>query len=437
MENWTQTQIDFYNNMRSKLSKDPKSRLTAATKNLIEKDNCLFDVHCHIFDRKTVNIKYVLLRMALMRLFKLESEKAELSYWTEDVFDIYENANKSDTEADLKEFEDELNNLEIYIEQKETNEESFRGRGLKDAIRVVRKGNMEEIYDFYINNFSLTKVNEFKNNPFVACVLMMDLQTGWEVNTKKDFSEQVEELNILANNKPILPFFAIDPRRANLPGDKNLYTLFEKAFTNEDSRFFGVKCYPSLGYFPDDKRLEPIFKLCEEFNIPVTTHCGGESVSTHKKSIDYNGNQRRLEGNNRIERARLLNAPLHWKPVLEKFPNLKLNLAHFGTDHFWKNHINTNNNDERILDLIGMLNDDTKKVYTDFSYNLIEIEILYKLREVLDSNPQIKSKLMYGTDFWVVLPGSDLLNDINHYIATFRNDFQNMANYNIKNFLFN
>ncbi len=76
---------------------------------------------------------------------------------------------------------------------------------------------------------------------------MMDLETGWGFKPAKEFYEQLTELKWLTKEEPILPFLAVDPRRAELEGKDNLYELFLNAFAEDGSSFFGVKCYPSLG----------------------------------------------------------------------------------------------------------------------------------------------------------------------------------------------
>lgn len=435
-QNWSKEKAEaFYNEMKNTLCNDPFTRLSEETTLLVNNKKCVFDVHCHIFDKKTLKIAYILLRMTIGRIF--ENENQDLLYWNKDTVNIYNSLNQTDADVNWDELDKELEKLEAKLSKSGT-KESLRGKGLKDAIRVLKKDSMEEIFDFYYNNFSLKQIEEYNSSPFVTSILMMDLETGWNYKAKKTYSEQVDELNNLAIKKPILPFLAVDPRRAEITGEQNLYTIFKRAFTENNAAFFGIKCYPALGYFPNDKRLEPIFALCEEFNIPVTTHCGGESVSTFEKSIGFlgeNGYETVILEGDRRKRARYLNDPSHWIPVLEKFPNLKLNLAHFGTDIFWKNHINTNA-DERILKLIELLNDESKKVFTDFSYNLIETDIHSKLKEVLNNNPKITDKIMYGTDFWVVLPHGDLLNDIKLYLSVFQKYSEKMVGKNTWDFLF-
>jgi predicted TIM-barrel fold metal-dependent hydrolase len=64
----------------------------------------------------------------------------------------------------------------------------------------------------------------------------------------------------------LIPFFSIDPRRSNAPA------LFEKALTTWEMR--GLKLHPSTGYFPDGEDCYKLFKIADQYNVPVITHSG-------------------------------------------------------------------------------------------------------------------------------------------------------------------
>ncbi|AYN03558.1 amidohydrolase family protein [Flavobacterium sp. 140616W15] len=405
---------EFITTARQVISDDPKTRLSAKAKQAITDKECIIDIHTHIFDRRCLSTGYVLLRMLkskLKDLLGLESfEVDSLLIKTEE--EIYEEikANDLNSEADWEKLESDLETVAEL-----TSEIEFLGLDIREALRVLKKGSMREVLDHYVDNFSVVQLPSYKNRPFLTGVLMMDLATGWDMKPRKCLSAQIDEIKAIMADRPILPFLAIDPRRVSLNDkEENIYDLFIKAFNDRQAPFFGVKCYPSMGYLPTDVRLDPIFKICAEKNIPVVSHCGGESVSTFEKSIvveDQTGvHNFVIPGNSRPERARYLNNPEAWIPVLEKYPKLKLNLAHFGGDDFWLNHSKTNLGDVRVKKIIAMLKNPNWNVYTDFSFNLVESELFETFKKELDANAEIQSKVMFGTDYWVVLPAGDLLN---------------------------
>jgi predicted TIM-barrel fold metal-dependent hydrolase len=178
-----------------------------------------------------------------------------------------------------------------------------------------------------------------------------------------------------------------------------------------------------MGYFPADARLDPIFRICAEKNIPVLTHCGGESVSTFEREIEVvNENGRhtfKIPGDTRVMRARYLNNPEAWKPVLAKYPNLKINLAHFGGANFWQNHHDTGHTDPRIKTIIEMICDPKLNVYTDFSFNVVDGDVFPALKKEMDAVAQLKDRVMFGTDYWVVLPSGDLLEMQKEFLSHF------------------
>lgn len=417
------TTAEFLKRAHQEISDNPWDRLSPATRKLAEDPDTVFDVHCHIFDRRCLTIRYIALRMlksGLLGLLKLESTQSKelreaLPTLAKNEEVLYREiaAQFEETEEDWKAFEAELN---IVAKQ-----ESLTYGGLKTAIKVLKEGSMEAVYRFFYDKMAVR--NMLQGPPMISGILLMDLNTGWNIQPLKSYRDQVLEVKALTQSDPILPFFAVDPRRADRTGKDNLYELFLEAFTGSGTPFFGLKCYPALGYRPYDDRLAPIFEICEAKNIPVTSHCGGEAVSTFEKSfpLRYNGVdlEELLPGKNRKMRARGLNDPKHWHKVLERFPKLRLNLAHFGSDFFWSAYLQ-NGKDDRLQSIMDLLLDDRYQVYTDFSYNVIVGDTYKSLLEVLTEHPKLKDKIMYGTDYWVVLPAGDLAGQQRSFLKEFK-----------------
>ena len=344
---------------------------------------------------------------------------------------IYEEIERRqiDQEEDWNQFEKELEQtIEIYEMY-----ELF-GLDLKEAVKVLKKKDMLEVLDLYLKEFSISNLPEFTDRETLLVVLQMDLETGWGFNPIRPYQRQIQDLKEISKKRPIIPFLAVDPRR------DDLYDRFLEAFTDRHAPFFGVKCYPALGYFPSDIRLEPIFKICEEKKIPILAHCGGEIVSTFQKQIriklEDGFSDFEIPGKSRKERARFLNEPDRWEPVLKKFKNLVLNFGHFGGDDSWENY-SKNRTDRRIEKIIEMMGSENGKVYADFSFNIIEEELFGKLRNLLDSNDLVAARTLFGTDYWVVLPSGELLAMQEKFLKKMGPHRENLLKLNIMNYLLN
>ena len=241
-------------------------------------------------------------------------------------------------------------------------------------------------------------------------VLMMDMR-AIENKKKKDlrtFEEQCESLVELRNNNlaHILPFIALDPEH-NINHEQN----FIDAFKTEQN-FFGVKIYPSLGYLPSHPSLMNIFKICEEKNIPVTTHCSSGKTRASCKKIRIKG-LKMLDGqpviidefvefeNHKAETYRkYFNGPERWLPVLHECPNLKLNLAHFGGEHEWKCFLKEGSEWINTIEEM-LLNPLYPNVYTDFSFTFSFKKYNQVLKGWLESKPHIKDYVLNGSDYFL------------------------------------
>jgi predicted TIM-barrel fold metal-dependent hydrolase len=433
------TPEEFIQTARNNISTDPFSRLTDITKAMVQTGNCTYDIHCHIFDKKCLSIGYIALRFvtnALSDFLELESTddvSNKLNLLKKPKEKLYDEIKKkgTDSTADWKKFENEIQAWAEFNDDSEL--ETFSAGGLKQAWEVLKKGSMAEVFDYYHTQFAIKNIDDLKDRPFVTGILMMDLETGWGIKPERKYEQQITDLKALAKEKPILPFLAVDPRR------ENLYEQFLRAFTERDTSFFGVKCYPSLGYFASDKRLDPIFQICEEKNIPVTTHCGGEVVSTFEKTIEIASStglkKFKIPGENRAERAAFLNDPAHWDSVLNKYKKLRVNFAHFGGDTNWEKY-STGEENLRVLKIIEQVSNNTISAFTDFSFNIVEPNLFDKFLETLNMHPVVAQKTMFGTDFWVVLPSGDLVEMQKSFLEKMTAHKESLIHHNPHKFLF-
>ncbi|MBF0293451.1 MAG: amidohydrolase family protein [Nitrospinae bacterium] len=171
--------------------------------------------------------------------------------------------------------------------------------------------------------------------------------------------------------------------------------------TNLTNYFAGIKLYPGLGFDPwptnDDAEMEKVaylYKTCADRQIPITVHCsdGGYKIGNIKQAEDRTH-------------------PRKWKHVLERYENLKINLAHFGGregifDYAYYRLINSDAGvssagswTETIAELIAKY----ENAYTDISYAGHYDGVYAALAKILAKKPNIAGKIMYGSDFSINL----------------------------------
>jgi predicted TIM-barrel fold metal-dependent hydrolase len=273
------------------------------------------------------------------------------------------------------------------------------------------------------------------------------------------FNEQIRQIEELKSHPrykdKVFPFFAIDPRR---PGIEEL----AKKKVGKNKPFAGVKLYCPNGYSPTDPLLfgpegkkGGIYAFCEENGIPVTAHNSDGGFATLSKSvvvsghIHYNGQLIYLD--NKLltfkttifqkdaiyERATTLNHPLIWEKVVEKYPGLILNLAHFGGGKQLKGALENPGNQKLWSNrIIALLKDQRYNVYTDVSC-FSDLDIMRKFI----ASPvyqDIKFKMLYGSDFILLLLfDNDFDENVRQFKEIFGTDFDIIAGKNPKEFLKN
>ncbi len=438
------TENEFLEQARKVINPDISKRLPPKVREVLKNGNYVFDNHVHVFDKSSVNEGYFLLRslagivnniFLLARvadrqsLFTVDFKSFKASYEPfrqQAIENLYKKIENDEPLPSWDEIEKDFEAQEQFFEENKLFTDFATQKVTKSFFRFLLKvffktRKFADIYDDFINRHALTVLDRFKGKELISTVLMMDFYDEWKKLVKKPLWDQIDEFNALADQQAILPFFAIDPRRADDSREKeNLYHLFLKAFDKSTSRFFGVKFYPALGYSPSDYRLDPIFKICNEFSIPVVTHCGGEIVSTFRNKVTIFNNFDRndsqvVPGTNRKERAYFLNDPERWSPVLAKYNNLRINLAHFGGSDAWMG------NPQAMSRRVQTITDFMKiypQVHSDFAFNLIDSDTFKNFVQTVSSNPLVASRTMYGTDYWVVLFAGDLLREQKAFFDT-------------------
>jgi C1A family cysteine protease/predicted TIM-barrel fold metal-dependent hydrolase len=219
------------------------------------------------------------------------------------------------------------------------------------------------------------------------------------VELSKGFEKQVRDLMDLrkAHTDTVFPFLAVDPRRIGIMDVITKGTHFlpkEAPLVGKKGPFFGIKLYPRLGYKPADVETHcpGLYKWCHDNDIPITFHCSmtGFPPLSDWKCDDYGD-------------------PANWRGILDQYPHLRIDFAHFGNNGYqWA---------DKIIDLMKRPG---SNVFTDLacytdSTKLSEVETM------LNNYPILKERLMFGTDFDVMLTTSFI--DLKEYFEHFKTIF--------------
>jgi len=216
-------------------------------------------------------------------------------------------------------------------------------------------------------------------------ILPMDFEYMRAGNIKEDIVQQHDKLAELARQHPevVIPFAHIDPRRGDAL--KMLVDLFD------EHGFKGVKIYPTLGYKPNHPTLmNEIYPYMMKKNIPLMAHCskGSVNIRTWCKEDAYDCAH-----------------PRHYVSVMKKYPDLRICLAHFGGNREWKYHRDTPGDQNPpswlrcICELINSGQFDN--LYVDVSHTIMNYRENHALLCVLlEANPKIAKKVLFGSDFY-------------------------------------
>jgi len=260
---------------------------------------------------------------------------------------------------------------------------------------------------------------------FVGLTLNMD---HMDVLTSRHarIDDQLREIELVRAHYPdhFFPFVGVDPRYKQ---GKALRDWVKEKI--ERRAFFGIKIYPSLGFFPFDPALDELYAWAEEQQVPIMTHCtrygsyftgAMENVVPYARPATLNPSSPTMAPiYDRVERylnnpwvrkdgknwGNLLLHPQNYEPVLEKYQHLKLCLAHFGGDDqmlgklhaVQKAGLDTVNWYEEVKRLM----DAWPELYTDISYTLYCPKVYPQLIEQIDG--PVGGRILFGTDFYMTL----------------------------------
>ncbi len=345
----------------------------------------IYDIHCHVFNkdvviRRLVNIVQSLL--TIKDLLENEISEENLKYKIELIKNTLSDISKDSSEMVFETLDSVYKGKVVvtplmfdltYADDNDGNENKNK-RYRKRIKRILW------LLSTLVIPFIKGKVKRKFKNPKMAESIeeirqkVVDFNKKFEKKSEKDveifdnanYEQQITDLEFLSDKyETIKPFFSIDPRR-EYRGGVNLLALLKEKVGGENKKFSGVKIYAPAGYSPTDPVLmgtdeqTGIYAWCEAGKIPITVHNSNAGFACLSTVLMVRGhvnlNNAVLEINKRItfenkffslkaseaiaERARILNHPKLWELVLQKYPNLKINFAHFGGSGQIKEYVN-------------------------------------------------------------------------------------------------
>lgn len=224
-------------------------------------------------------------------------------------------------------------------------------------------------------------------------VLPMDLSAIGHGAPPVSLPDQHDELSRLSHDPEVgasvIPFATIDPR-----ADPQATELTRAL---DDLHFKGVKIYPRLGFAPDDPVLmERVYPKMQAENLPLMTHCSRGGVQG-RDTTDYMANR--------------FTDPRAYLPVMQKFPDLRICLAHFGGQYDWKSYVKAGPDYDRaenwqvqIRKMIG--SGDYPGLWTDISYTLFHFEdyipfLRLFLTADTEAGERLRARTLFGSDFYM------------------------------------
>jgi predicted TIM-barrel fold metal-dependent hydrolase len=226
------------------------------------------------------------------------------------------------------------------------------GPGYRRWARILSETHLDRITALLLEEFEEDGIGLF-------VPLMIDFEYWFHNTVDRLVKEQIDLVAATVVEQfggKVHPFVPFDPVRElafthhlPTPDDRHVETeqwgsmaLVKKAILEDG--FLGVKLYHSLGYRPTanasvddvrrrhfeeigfhnylpltgeeiDAKLDELYQFCLEEQVPITVHCGSDGIESFPGA------------------SYVFGSPSHWIPVLEHYPDLHLNLAHFGWSH--------------------------------------------------------------------------------------------------------
>jgi predicted TIM-barrel fold metal-dependent hydrolase len=247
------------------------------------------------------------------------------------------------------------------------------------------------------------------------------------------YRKHMQDLEELSEKYPdrVIPFLAVDPRR------KGIMDLIEMKVNGGKGAFKGIKLYPPLGYLPTHPELDPVFEYCVKYDVPITVHCS-EGGLPNFRGRNYVrslvGGDHWEEFNGLTDKSTYYADPGKWIPVLAKWKTLRINFAHFGGGQFQQDK----KEGDRWSDAIIRMMRKYPNVYADVSY-FTDKDSISQIKNIMEENKEVdeilKTRLMFGTDFVMIMLDYKLGGLENYFNNFYEKLDGNMFNENARKFL--
>lgn len=197
---------------------------------------------------------------------------------------------------------------------------------------------------------------------------------------------QHEELAQVAaqSRGTVIPFAGCDPRVAGAADEVRRAV--------ENLGFRGLKLYPRLGFAPDHPVLmHDVYPLLAARGLPVVSHCSRGGVTG-----------RGLSG----AVADTYSSPEAFVPVLRAFPDLRVNLAHFGGQLDWQAYLDDGvpkgARRNWLLQIRDMMRSgDYPNLWSDISYTLFQTDEFLPVLRMFLRDQTVAQRVLFGSDFYM------------------------------------
>jgi len=162
----------------------------------------------------------------------------------------------------------------------------------------------------------------------------------------------------------------------NIDGDiEKQLKIHERLF--QDKKIYGIKLYPGYQYFyPSDEKIYSIAELCQKYNKPLVFHSGDVYSPEKDALLKYTH-------------------PIYIDELAVRFPKCKIIISHFGFPYFIETANIVSKNDNVFTDISGTLDETNTKKEAGNMLNQYKQD----LTRIFNYFPDIKAKIMFGTDF--------------------------------------
>jgi predicted TIM-barrel fold metal-dependent hydrolase len=299
-----------------------------------------------------------------------------------------------------------------------------------EFLRVGLHKNQQQLFEELLDQYA-------PNVGFVVLTLNMDHMAPGRPEIS--YREQLHFLQGIRQRYPnrFLPFYCVDPRAGSPEA-----VLTDLRRRVETEGYAGIKLYPALGFWPFDKRMDPIWAYAAENQLPVVTHCNRGGINyvgawtkeqltptgewEPQNAASWPADFARLAFPFKPENQKQHKAcddfghPFAYVRVLERFPGLKLCFAHAGgaKEILWRDK-EKSEKDSWFVQIRHLMRA-FPNVYTDISYALHDKDVHPPLAELI-ADAALGSRVLFGTDYFMTTrekPEPKLASEFRDYLGT-------------------